>query len=247
MPAVRNPIVLLLIALPFLALFVEIWVGQYYPTVLVIPFYAVAGAVSAILLIESTSRLSRLAGAIMIGWMIANSVEENLSFPVAYFDPAAIATLGPQLDSVSPPDIEVLVNHVFDAPYRYYFERRTMTTVLMPRGAGEQILSYIADSTKDPNRSTGRGAILVQHKRVADELYDKGLYHVLAKVRAWTLWGNPREYRDEIRRFVTSNDSLLVAAAARTGRKLYETDFYTVWRIDPPSRGIGQDGLIRRR
>jgi hypothetical protein len=247
MPAVRNPIMLLLIALPFLALFVEIWVGQYYPTVLVIPFYAVAGAVSAILLIESASRTSRLAGAVMIGWMIANSVEENLSFPIAYFEPAAIATLGPQLDSVSPRDIEVLVNHVFDAPYRYYFERRTMTTVLMPRGAGEQILSHIADSTKDPNRSTGRGAILVQHKHVADELYDKGLYHVLAKVRAWTLWGNPREYRDEIRRFVMSNDSLLAAAAARTGRKLYETDFYSVWRIDPPVRGVGQEGLVRRR
>lgn len=246
-PAVRNPIVLLLIALPFLALFVEIWVGQYYPTVLVIPFYAVGSAVAALLLIDSTSRLTRFAGAVMLGWMIANSVDENLGFPIAYFDPAAIASLGPQLDSTSPRDIEVLVNHVFDAPYRYYFERRTMTTVLMPRGAADQILRHLADSTKDPNRSSGRGAVLVQHLKVADELYDKGLYHMLAKVHAWTLWGNPRQYRDEIRRFVVSNDSVLVAAAARTGRKLYETDYYVLWRIDPPDRAIGQDGMARRR
>lgn len=245
LPEVRNPIVLLLIAIPFLALFVEIWVGQYYPGTLVIPFYAVASALTALLLIESGAPLARFAGAVLLGWMLANSVDENVSFPIAYFDPPAIATMGPQLDSVSPRDVEVLVNHVFDAQYRYYFERRTMPALLIARGAGDRILTHLADSTKDPDRSSGRGAILVQHKHVANELYDKGLYHLLAKVHAWTLWGNPRRYKDEIREFVTSNDSTLIAAAARHGQKLYETDFYVIWRIDPPIRAIGQDGMRR--
>jgi hypothetical protein len=86
----------------------------------------------------------------------------------------------------------------------------------------------------------------VQHKHVADELYDKGLYQLLAKQQAWTLWGNPRKYRDELREYVADGDSALVAGAARNGRKLYETDYYVVWRIDPPARPATQPGMLRR-
>ena len=246
-PAVINPLALLACALPFYLLFVEIWVGQYYPAVQIIPFYAVGSAVAALLLIDSASRIARLAGAVMLGWMLASSIDENVSFPTAYFEPDAIATLAPQLDSVSPRDIEVMINHVFDAPYRYYFERRTMTALFMPRGQEEQTLRYVADSTKEPDRSTGQGAILVQHKHVADELYDKGLYHLLARRRAWTLWGNPRKYRDELREFVGGIDSLLIAGASRSGTKLYETDFYVVWRIYPPVRALPEAGMRRPR
>jgi hypothetical protein len=247
LPRVANPIVLLGCALPFLMLFVEIWVGQYYPAVQVIPFYAVGSALAAVLLIDSASGPARLTGALMLGWMLGNSVDENATFPIAYFDPAAIATMGPQLDAESPRDIEVLVNHVFDAPYRYYFERRTMPATTIPRNRIDATLQYIADSAKDVDRSTGRGAVLVQHKHVVDELYDKGYYHLLARRGAWTLWGNPRKYHDALSQFVAEGDSMLVAGAARNGHKLYETDFYVVWRINPPVRAVGQDGIARRR
>ena len=42
---VANPLFLLGAALPFLVIFSELWVGQYYPTVLILPFYAVSAAV----------------------------------------------------------------------------------------------------------------------------------------------------------------------------------------------------------
>ena len=33
--------------------------------------------------------------------------------------------------------------------------------------------------------------VFVQHKRLADELFDKGYYYLFARYRLWELWANP--------------------------------------------------------
>jgi hypothetical protein len=75
--------------------------------------------------------------------------------------------------------------------------------------------------------------VFVQHKHLADEMFDKGYYYVIARYRLWQLWANPRPYRQVIDSLVNERDAQLAAAVAAHGRKLYETPDYTVWQLDP--------------
>jgi hypothetical protein len=65
-------------------------------------------------------------------------------------------------------------------------------------------------------------------------LFDKGFYFLLARDGLWQAWGNPERNRAAIAAFVAQRDSLLTAAVAPTGTKLYENDEYVIWRIAPP-------------
>src|SRR5439155_13705309 len=79
-----NPMLLLLAALPFLCIFTELWVGQYYPTLLVVPFYAVACAAVASLLLDSSRRLVKAAGATLVVALMVNSVDADVRFKKAF-------------------------------------------------------------------------------------------------------------------------------------------------------------------
>jgi len=77
----------------------------------------------------------------------------------------------------------------------------------------------------------------VQHKHLADEMFDKGYYYVIARYRLWQLWANPGEYRPLIDSLVNERDAQLASAVAARGRKLYETPYYTLWHLDPVGTG----------
>jgi hypothetical protein len=234
--AVVNPALLLLAALPFLLLFTEIWVSQYYPGMLVVPFYAVACAAVATMLYDAAAPVAKPVAAVFVLALLANSADENLNFSPAFFDRGAIASLSLQLDSLSPPGKEVLVNHVFDAPYRYYFNRKIYGMMLIPPRVADQALTSLANPATHPELATADGAVFVQHKHLKDELYDKGYYYLFARYQLWRLWANPRKNRAEIDRMVIERDSTLMARVAKVGQKVYETDFYALWRIPPKSR-----------
>jgi hypothetical protein len=228
-----NPGLLLLPALPFLILFREIWVGQYYPALLVVPFYAVAFAVVIDVLIAMPRRSVRVAGLVLLVGLLANSLDEDVRFKKAFLTTATIRTLKAQLDSVSFPGEQILVNHVFDSPYRYYFNRRIVALILFPPDIAQRVIAADANPATHPQSATSAGAIFVQHKRLTEQLFDKGYYYILGRSRLWTLWGNPVKYRAVIDSLVNERDSALTANVARVGRKLYETDAYVVWRIKP--------------
>ena len=235
---VANPLLLLAAALPFLVIFSELWVGQYYPTVLMIPFYAVASAVLVGLLIETNSRRSIAVGATLFGALALNSVAENVMFRKAFFDRDAIRTLKAQLDSVARPGQQILTDHVFDAAYRYYFNRNTVALILNPPYRYETALAYYSDP-KRGRVAPPSGAIFVQHKHLADEMYDKGYYYLLGRANLWVPWGNPERYRAELDTFITRRDSGLVAEVAKRGEKIYDTDFYAIWRLRPSVPLVG--------
>ena len=71
-------------------------------------------------------------GATLFGALTLNSVAENVSFRKAFFDLDAIRSLKAQLDSVANPGQQILADHVFDAAYRYYFNRNTVALILNP-------------------------------------------------------------------------------------------------------------------
>ncbi|MGH9888307.1 MAG: ArnT family glycosyltransferase, partial [bacterium] len=80
-----NPTWLLVAALPFLVIFTELWVGQYYPALLVVPFYAVACGVLIAALMESSVRWAKLVAAAIVAALALNSLQENAAFDKAFF------------------------------------------------------------------------------------------------------------------------------------------------------------------
>ncbi len=227
-----NPLVVLAATLPFLCLFTELWVEQVYPTLLLIPFYAIACGALIVALVGAPSRALRMVGAALFVALMANSLDEDVTFKKAFFDLQAIASLKAELDSVSVPGQHILVNHVFDGAYRYYFNRFTIALIATPPSRMTSALSYYTDPGRSPS-ATAQGAVFVQHKHLADEMFDKGYYYVIARYRLWQLWANPGEYRPLIDSLVNERDAQLEAAIAARGRKLHETPYYTLWHLDP--------------
>jgi len=244
-PAV-NPGILFLAALPFLVIFTEMWVAQFYPAVMVIPFYAVGAAAIVTMLWRAPHRVARPVAVLLVALLLANSTDENLAFPPAFFPEEVGARMRAQIDSVSPPDQELLINHVFDAPYRYYMNRKVVSVTLIPPGVAELGLVSFAEPARHPETATAQGAILVQHKHVVDELYDKGYYYLFAKLRLWDAWGNPRAYRQFVDSLVRDRDSTLIARTGLVGRKLYDDDFYAIWRIDRQPALMGRPADLNK-
>ena len=227
-----NPLVVLAATLPFLCLFTELWVEQVYPTLLLIPFYAIACGALIVALAQARSRALTLVGVALFVALMANSLDEDVTFKRAFFDPSAITSLKAELESVSVPGQHILVNHVFDGAYRYYFNRFTIALIATPPSRMPAALAYYSDPARSPS-ATAQGAVFVQHKHLADEMFDKGYYYVIARYRLWQLWANPGPYRPLIDSLVNERDAQLTAAVGGRGRKLYDTPYYTVWHLDP--------------
>ncbi len=86
----------------------ELWVVQVYPTLLLIPFYAIACGALVVALVGAPSRALRMVGAALFVALMANSLDEDVTFKKAFFDPQAIASLKAELDSVSVPGQYIL-------------------------------------------------------------------------------------------------------------------------------------------
>ena len=238
-----NPLVILAATLPFLCLFTELWVEQVYPTLLLIPFYAIACGALIAVLFAARSRALALIGAALFVALMANSLDEDVTFKKAFFDPSAIASLKAELDSVSVPGQHILVNHVFDGAYRYYFNRFTIALIATPPSRMSSALAYYTEPGRAPS-ATAQGAVFVQHKHLADEMFDKGYYYVIARYRLWQLWANPGPYRPVIDSLVNERDAQLAAAVAAHGHKLYETPYYVLWHLDPVATNATRPGAV---
>jgi hypothetical protein len=231
--AKANPWILLFAALPFLCVFVELWLGQYYPTLLVMPFYVVACAALAGRLLDTDHRWAKPLAVVFVAALFMNSMAENVSFKKAFIERADVREMRARLDSVSAPGQYVMTNHVIDFFYAYYFDRPTIDLILTSPNRMSAAVAYYANP-KRPRVAPSGGAIFVQHKHLADQLFDKGFYFLLVRDGLWDAWANPERHHAAIDAFVAQRDSEVVAAVAPMGVKVYETDSYVIWRILPP-------------
>jgi hypothetical protein len=199
---------------------------------LLLPFYATASGALIVALMEARPRALAWAGGALLALLVWNSLNEGARLDRVTFDPRAIGLLKSELDSATSPGQRVLVNHVFDGFYRYYFNRSTIALIATPPSRMPVALAYYTDPSRSPS-ATAQGAVFVQHKHLADEMFDKGYYYIIARYHLWQLWANPGPYRPLIDSLVNERDAQLTAAIAAHGRKLYDTPYYTVWHLDP--------------
>jgi hypothetical protein len=228
-----NPTFLFVAAVPFLWIFTEVWIAQYYPTLLVVPYYAVACAALAAAAWRSQARLARAGGALLVVVLLGNSVLETATFKKAFFTRADIAALRTELDAVSPLGRAVLVNNTFDAFYRYYFDRNTVAVFLNPPEQMNAAIAFYADPRHTPF-ATSQGAIFVQHKHLPEQEYDKGYYYLASRYGLWNLWAEPTVYHEAVDALIAARDSQFVSKIAAGSDKLVETDAFVVWRVRPP-------------
>lgn len=233
--ATPNPLVILAAALPFLMIFRELWIAQYYPALMLIPFYAV-GFASVITAAAESRRWTgtALASALLVA-LTWNAVDDVARFRRAFFPEHEIATLRAQLDAVMPPGRRVMANHMWADAYRHYFNRNIVPLIMHPATDIPGNIEHFSDP-RTPEFST----VIVQHKRMLDEMYDKGYYWVLARYRFWNMLGDPRPYRRDIDGILRGRDLAITREAARRGRKIYEDSAFVIWEIPPsapsPSR-----------
>jgi hypothetical protein len=237
-PALRrmqpNPWWVMLAALPFLCLFAELWISQYYPTLLALPFYAVACAATVVLILDTRQRWSRWLATAMVVALFANSLFEDVAFKKAFFDESEIRSLKAQLDARTEPGQYILTNNLFDFFYAYYFNHPTVDLILNAPERMQPAVAYYTDPKRVRVAPPG-GAIFVQHKHLADQLFDKSFYYLLAHNGFWSAWADPEKYHGAIDAFITERDSMLTASIAAVGEKVYETDAYVIWRIKAPT------------
>src|SRR5262249_21416221 len=160
------------------------------------------------------------------------SIAEDASVKRAFMPTRAIDSLRAELDRVSAPGQYILTNHIFDGLYRYYFERNIVLLLLNRPERMPAAVAYYTDP-RNVRIVTPAAAIFVQHKRIEEQLYDKGIYYILADNNAWDAWANPEKYHAGIDSLVHERDSVLTALVARRGQRLSETPDYVVWRILP--------------
>ena len=227
-----SPLILLLAPLPFLARFPELWVAQYYPALMLVPFFAVGAAVLIVYLVGEQSFVARAVGWVMLAGLGFNAIDQTASFDRAFFDPGSIASLRRQLDSLAPRGQRVMTDHVFDHAYRYYFDRNIVTLIIHESFRLPGVMTYFSDPVR-PEFASSSGALLVQHKHLRDEMFDKGYYWVLYHYRLWDAWGDPPRYRRFIDSIVAGRDSAITANAAALGSKVFENDYYALWRLRP--------------
>jgi Dolichyl-phosphate-mannose-protein mannosyltransferase len=240
-PGAVNPLWLLAAGLPFLCLFVELWVGQYYPALLLMPFYAVSSALLILAASSVPQRWGVLVAGVLFGALAINSLAENVAFKKTTFSWESIRLLRAELDTAAEPGQYLLTNNVSDFLYSYYFNHPTVDLVLDPPTSFDTAIAYYSDPRR--NRvAPVRGALFIQHKHLPDELFDKGFYVILARAGLWKEWANPERYHSALDAFVNERDSLLVAAAARRGHKVLDTDDFAVWRLLPSAAPLESAG-----
>ena len=167
----------LLAALPFLWMFIQLWV-------LAVLSHAARPALLRGRVRRGDCSLHRYefprcqvrGGRLSSSRSAINSIDEDVRFKKAFFDPNAIRTLRAQLDSVSAPGQYIMVNHMWDSAYGYYFDRNTVLMGINASDRMDEALAYYTDPKR--NRvAPPTGAIFVQHKHLTDELFDKSFYY----------------------------------------------------------------------
>ena len=119
------------------------------------------------------------------------------------------------------PHDKILINHVFDSFYRYYYTRDTVPMILNERGCAPIEL----------RRNLSAAQIFVEHLDIHKQLFDKAYYYIFAKDQKWQWWGSPSRYRHEIDQYIKELNGELIQCVRNNGELLFETKQFRIWKI----------------
>jgi hypothetical protein len=229
-----NPLAVLLAAIPFLIVFRELWIAQFYPFLMLVPFYAIGFALIITLLLDSRGRVIQALGIVLMAFLIIESVRATAFFKKVFADRGSLLAVKARLDSLAPPGQWVLSNTLAESRYRYYFDRNMVPLIIHQPQAAPYLLDHFSDPANSPYAGA-QGSVFVQEKHLTDMMFDKGYYWPVARFGWWNYAANPDEYRGMLDLFIHQRDSSLAVTAATIGTRVYEDDHYIVWKL-PSSR-----------
>ena len=217
----HNPALLFLVALPFVFCFMELFVGQYYPTLQLLPAYTVLSATFVVWMLQFRKRLTRIATAACLLLIAAHVGVELTVLKKAFISYPAIASLRKELDAATPPGRVVLTNHDFGGLYRYYLDRPIYGVILL---TPEVFTRALVDHTDGP-------VVFVEHKDIEAQLFDKTHYIIFARFNQWEWFGDPVKYRHIIAAEINMQNQLLMEAVGKVGKKISDHEEYALWLI----------------
>jgi hypothetical protein len=217
----NNPAVLFLVALPFVFCFMELFVGQYYPALQLLPAYTASSACFIVWLFQFRRRITRVAAIACLALILAHVGLEMTVLKKAFISYQTIASLRKELDAATPAGRMVLTNHDFGGLYRYYFDRKIDGVILQTPDVFIRVLV----------RNTDGPVIFVEHKNIEAQLFDKTHYIIFARFAKWEWFGDPVKYRNIIAQAINLQNEQLMEAVAKVGRRISDHEEYALWLI----------------
>jgi hypothetical protein len=202
-----QPLILLAAALPFMFVFSQLVVEQYHPMLLLLPFAAVA---IAVVVKTAWTRSPPLAVAMMLlyfGWQIwALSLFKKTFLRTP--DVVAVAK------AIEPDHHRFVMSNIFvDGPVRFLWNRHLFGLNTDPVGLHEMFEIYGSDSP----------LTVVQLRRMAPHMYDKGLFAYFGGERQLAWIARPDYYRNAWGRRFDAIDQQLTEALDGVGRVVHQS------------------------
>jgi hypothetical protein len=220
-----HALLVLAAGVPFIALFSQLLVEQYHPTLQFVPYYAVGGGALVAWLWESGVRYRRalaiLAVVLPVGW----EMRELARFDKAYLERDDQKAVARYLDA-NDHQVVVFTNSVIDAPFRYYFQRHGLSLA----GTRSEGISIVLDAFFADNGAE-EPVHFLQFTNVEKTAFDKGIYALFANEKAWSWIAEPYRYRGEWEERVRERDRAIVAVFDKMGTVVVDTGRMRVIRV----------------
>ena len=226
-PWLPPPHALLVLAggVPFVALFSQLLVEQYHPTLQFVPYYAVGGGAAVAWLWGSGVRWKRALAFLAVVFPVAWEMRELSRFDKAYLDRADTAVMARYLDA-NDHQVVVYTNSIIDAPFRYYFQRHGLGI----GGMKADGIVLTLDAFFNANGET-EPVHFMQFSNVEKTAFDKGIYALFAAEKAWSWIADPFAHRSEWEERVRVRDRRTVAEMEKLGKVVVDTGRMRLIRV----------------
>jgi hypothetical protein len=202
-----QPLVVLLAGAPFVMIFSQLFVEQYHPTLLFLPFAAISLASVVASLWDRSKLLAAAMFAFYLGWQ---GFQLRLFKKTFLYEDDVVA-----VRNVLKNDHHgfLMTNMLVDAPTRYYWGRYAFGLIAEPSVLHEYFEIYGADSPMT----------LVQIKNTPKHAYDKGVYMYFVGEKKWSWISRPDYYRNTWSKRFEGFDKDYDKMLANVGRVVYES------------------------
>ena len=156
-----------------------------------------------------------------VGW----EMRELVRFDKAYLERDDVKTIARYLDEHDR-QLVVYTNSIIDAPFRFYFQRHGLGVP----GLGLDSISVILEQFFNDN-GDAQPVHFLQFTNVEKTAFDKGLYALFAKDKAWTWVADPYGHRAEWEDAVRRKDSDTVRAFEEIGSVVVDVGRMRVIRV----------------